>query len=75
MPSNSSSPNKPARVKRVTLRDIAKVAGVHVMTVSDALNGTRSVAPATREKVKRIAQELNYVPHFAARALATGRTG
>ncbi|RYG67991.1 LacI family transcriptional regulator [bacterium] len=75
MPRESPSPNKPARIKRVTLRDIAKVAGVHVMTVSDALNGTRSVAPATREKVKRIAQELNYVPHFAARALATGRTG
>jgi LacI family transcriptional regulator len=63
------------RPKRVTMRDIAKVAGVHVMTVSDALNDTRSVAPATREKVKRIARELNYVPNFAARALVTGRTG
>ena len=45
------------------------------MTVSDALNDTRSVAPATREKIKRIAQEMNYVPNHAARALATGRTG
>lgn len=63
------------RVKRVTLQDIDKVVGVHVMTVSDALNDTRSVAPATREKVKRIAKEMNYSPNLAARALVTGRTG
>ena len=62
------------RAKRVTLQDIARVAGVHQMTVSDALNDTRSVAPATRERIKRIAQEMNYVPNLAARALATGRT-
>lgn len=75
MPRAKNDPNAPKRPKRVTLQDIAKVAGVHVMTVSDALNGTRSVAPATREKVKKIAQELNYVPNFAARALVTGKTG
>ncbi|WP_170065512.1 LacI family DNA-binding transcriptional regulator [Abditibacterium utsteinense] len=63
------------RPKRVTMQDIAKVAGVQKMTVSDALNGTRSVAPATRAKIKRIAAELNYIPNFAARALSTGRTG
>ncbi len=45
------------------------------MVVSNALNGTRSVAPATREKVLRIAKEMDYVPNFAARALRTGRTG
>jgi DNA-binding LacI/PurR family transcriptional regulator len=75
MPRVKNDPAAPKRPKRVTLQDIAKVAGVHVMTVSDALNGTRSVAPATRERVKKIAQELNYVPNFAARALVTGRTG
>ena len=63
------------RPKRVTLRDIAEVAGVHVMTVSDALNDTRSVAPATRARIKEIAREMNYVPNFAARALVTGRSG
>ena len=45
------------------------------MTVSDALNDTRRVAPATREKVKQIAKEMNYSPNLAARALVTGRTG
>jgi DNA-binding LacI/PurR family transcriptional regulator len=63
------------RPKRVTLQDIADVAGVKKMVVSNALNDTRSVAPATREKIKRIAKELNYIPNFAARALTTGRTG
>lgn len=63
------------RAKRVTLQDIAAVAGVHKMTVSDALNGTGSVAPATRERVRQIARELNYIPNFAARALSTGRSG
>ena len=45
------------------------------MTVSDALNGTRSVAPATRERVQEIARTLNYIPNSAARALVTGQTG
>ena len=62
-------------LKRVTLQDIADVAGVKKMAVSNALNGTRSVAPATRERIQRIASELNYIPNFAARALAQGRTG
>ncbi|BCM91984.1 ribose operon repressor [Abditibacteriota bacterium] len=75
MPRAKSGSSGQQRPKRVTLQDIAKVAGVHVMTVSDALNDTRSVAPATRERVKEIARSLNYIPNSAARALVTGRTG
>ncbi|RYX80229.1 LacI family transcriptional regulator [bacterium] len=67
--------NSSATPKRVTMNDIAQVAGVHVMTVSDALNGTGRVAPATRERIVQLARELNYVPNVAARALSTGRTG
>ncbi len=74
MPRAKNGSSGPQRPKRVTLQDIAKVAGVHAMTVSDALNGTRSVAPATRERVKEIAKSLNYIPNSAARALVTGRT-
>ena len=74
MPRAKKTSSVAPRPKRVTLRDIAAVAGVHVMTVSDALNGTRSVAPKTRENVRRIAAELNYVPNSAARALVTGRS-
>ena len=67
-----SAPKAP---KRVTLQDIAEVAGVQKMVVSNALNGTRRVAPETREKIRRIAREMNYIPNFAARALTSGRTG
>ncbi|RYG58894.1 LacI family transcriptional regulator [bacterium] len=69
------SKNHSAQPQRVTMRDIAEAAGVHVMTVSNALGDTRSVAPETREKVQRIARELNYIPNTVARALAKGRTG
>ena len=74
MPRPKRESSAPSRSKRVTLRDIAAVAGVHVMTVSDALNGTRSVAPKTRENVRRIAAELNYIPNSAARALVSGKS-
>ena len=63
------------RQKPVTMQDVAKLAGVHSRTVADALKGTGRVAPTTRERVLRIASELNYVPNAAARALVTGRTG
>ena len=63
------------RPKRVTLEDIANVAGVKKMVVSNALSGKGRVAPATRERVKRLAREMNYIPNLAARSLSTGRTG
>lgn len=75
MPRTKNESSSSGRPKRVTLQDIATVAGVHVMTVSDALSGKRPVAPATKERVLRIAKELNYIPNFVARALVTGRTG
>ncbi len=63
------------RPKRVTLQDIADVAGVRKMVVSNALSGKGRVAPATRERIKFLAQEMNYIPNLAARALTIGRTG
>lgn len=75
MPRRKNDTSDRLRPKRVTLQDIANVAGVNKMVVSNALNDTRSVAPATRERIKQIAKELNYVPNLAARALTTGRTG
>ncbi len=74
MSSNKNEFSDEQGPKRVTLQHIADVAGVKKMVVSNALNGTRSVAPATRLKIEQIAREMNYIPNFAARALATGRT-
>ena len=45
------------------------------MTVSRVIKGMDGVGPATRERVLRIAQELNYTANLSARALATGKTG
>ncbi|WP_370032428.1 LacI family DNA-binding transcriptional regulator [Qipengyuania mesophila] len=57
----------------VTIRDVAKAAGVSVATASRALNGLSNVTRETREKIEGVAAELNYVPHSGARNL-TRRT-
>ena len=53
----------------VTIKDIAKVAGVTFATVSRALNNEPGVSDKTRLKILQIAQDLNYVPNVAARRL------
>lgn len=57
----------------VTIRDVASAAGVSVATVSRALRGLPSVAPATREKVEAVAERLNYVPDPYAASLSSDR--
>lgn len=60
---------------RVTLKDIAREAGVSVMTVSNVVNGNLGrVSPATAATVERIVEERGYVPSGAAQSLAAGRT-
>lgn len=62
--------------RRVTIKDVAREAGVSVTTVSQALNdpaGSR-VATSTREHVHAVAQRLGYRASSAARALRTSRT-
>ena len=58
----------------VTRAEVAKKAGVSASTVTYALTGKRSIKPETREKILRVVAELNYVPHFAAGALAGGKS-
>lgn len=58
----------------VTIKDVAREAGVSVATVSRAINGQGSVAPAVRERVLEVARALDYAPHHAARALSSRRT-
>ena len=59
----------------VSARDVARVAGVSVSTVSRALARPDEVAPATRDKVLETARGMGYRPNAAARSLITGRTG
>jgi len=58
----------------VTIKDIAKTAGVSITTVSRALNGYDDVNETTRRKVKEIAQQLGYTPNMAARSLIMKKT-
>ncbi|GAA1883317.1 LacI family DNA-binding transcriptional regulator [Lapillicoccus jejuensis] len=60
---------------KVTLVDIARLAGVGVGTASRALSNAKNVAPATRERVLRIAEEHQYVVSPEASRLARGNTG
>jgi LacI family transcriptional regulator len=61
--------------KRVTLKELAKAAGVSVASASYAINGTGSVGDSTREHILKIAAELDYRPNQLAKAMKTGRTG
>ena len=56
-----------------TLADVARHAGVAASTVSYVLSGKRSVSQATRDRVRRSIEVLNYHPHAGARALASSK--
>ncbi len=58
----------------VTIKDVARAAGVSVASVSRALNGHVSVTEPTRQRIVEAAGRLRYVPHAAARSLITRRT-
>ncbi|SDO49544.1 LacI family transcriptional regulator [Paenibacillus sp. yr247] len=58
------------REKKPTLKEIAELAGVTKATVSMVLNNTGRVSQEQREKVKRIADELDYRPNVIAQGLA-----
>ena len=59
----------------VSARDVARVAGVSISTVSRALAKPDAVAPDTLAKVLDTARGMGYRPNLAARGLITGHTG
>jgi DNA-binding LacI/PurR family transcriptional regulator len=62
-------------VRRPTLEQVARVAGVSRATVSRVVNRVESVDPDIRAAVECAIAEIGYVPNRAARSLVTGRTG
>jgi LacI family transcriptional regulator len=57
-----------------TIRDVARLAGVSVRTVSRVLNSSPTVAAASRARVQRVIDELGYRPNVQARGLASRRS-
>lgn len=60
--------------KAVTIRDVARQAGVSVATASRALNGKAVVNVETRARILSVMEELGFAPSPAARRLSLGRT-
>ncbi len=58
----------------VSIKDIAKLAGVSHSTVSRALRNSPLIPPPTRERIQRIASEHGYSASAIARSLVTRRT-
>ena len=59
----------------VTIRDVAREAGVSISTVSRVLNHREEVDPLTREKVDEVIDRLNYVRNANASNLKQRHTG
>lgn len=59
----------------VSIKDVAKHAGVAISTVSKVLNHYPNVSEETRERVNRAVQELNFVPNSVAAALSSKQAG
>ncbi len=58
----------------VTIKDVAKRAGVNPSTVSRSLKDSKSISEKTKARVRQAMKELNYVPNVAASQLASGLT-
>ena len=57
-----------------TMRDVARLAGVSVATVSAVINGSATVSEICSKRVREAMQALDYHPDRVARSLKVGRT-
>src|SRR5262249_19705664 len=63
-----------SRPTMVRLKDIALRGGVSVMTVSKVLRNAPDISPATKARIKMLAEEMGYVPDSLAQGLRTRTT-
>lgn len=61
-------------MKKITIKDIAKLAGVSVSTVSRAINNDSEVSEKTKKKIEKIVSETNYHPSMLARGMVSKKT-
>ena len=62
------------RVKSVTLKDVAKAAGVSYATVSRALSGSPQIGSDTRERIIKLCDEMGYTTNYVARSMVMKKT-
>jgi LacI family transcriptional regulator len=63
-----------SRMVHVRQKDIAKILEVSRVTVSKALNNATDISAEMKQKVKKLADELGYIPHHHARTLHLNKT-
>ena len=56
-------------MSEITIKDVARICGVGVSTVSRALNNHPDINPETRDKILSVIKENNYIPNNSARNL------
>lgn len=61
-------------MKKITIKDVAREAGVSIATVSNALNNSDVVQPKTREHVLAVAERLRYIPNLNGKRLRSAQT-
>jgi len=61
-------------MSKVSIKDVAKYAGVSISTVSRVLHQYKNVPEETRNKVLAAVRELNYTPNYIAQSMTRGRT-
>ncbi|MCU9613066.1 LacI family transcriptional regulator [Caldibacillus lycopersici] len=61
-------------MSKVTIKDVAREAGVSISTVSNALNGVDVLHPDTKEHVLKVAKRLNYIPNLNGKNLKSSAT-
>ena len=61
-------------MKQVTIKDIAREAGVSIASVSRALNGMDGISEENRSRILRVCERLSYTPNGLARSLVKRRT-
>lgn len=59
----------------VTIKDVAKKAGVSIASVSRVINDSKPVAPETKEKILKVIEETGYKPNAMARGLKKNESG
>jgi len=58
----------------ITLEDIAKRSNVSAVTVSKALHGHPDISPETKNRIKKITEQLGYIPNYYARSISSNHS-